>query len=130
MRKYSLHMAQTRERCAQFNKSSMRLFLFVITILLANNSFSQVVRDSTATKIEHKYNGPDSLKVVLDIQIDTSGTATSAIYQPKGSTTIDQKMIEAAKRRAVQIKYPRRRDPYTLRLSFSIKFPGEGKKPD
>lgn len=47
----------------------------------------------------------ENAKVAVDIRVDASGSVTSALYQPKGSTTADGTMKAIAIRKAMQIKF-------------------------
>lgn len=47
----------------------------------------------------------DNAKVAVDLSVDASGAVTSAIYQPRGSTTSDASMKEIAIRKARQLKF-------------------------
>ncbi len=47
----------------------------------------------------------ENAKVAVDIRVDASGNVTSALYQPRGSTTADGTMKSIATRKAMQIKF-------------------------
>lgn len=47
----------------------------------------------------------ENAKVAVDIKVDASGSVTSAVYQPRGSTTADGTMKAIAIRKALQIKF-------------------------
>lgn len=47
----------------------------------------------------------ENAKVAVDIRVDASGSVTSALYQPRGSTTADGTMKAIAIRKAMQIKF-------------------------
>ncbi|HEY0680311.1 MAG TPA: hypothetical protein VGD17_18640 [Chitinophagaceae bacterium] len=47
----------------------------------------------------------ENAKVAVDIKVDASGNVTSALYQPRGSTTADGSMKAIAIRKALQIKF-------------------------
>ncbi len=47
----------------------------------------------------------ENAKVAVDIHVDASGNVTSAVYQPRGSTTSDASMKSIAIRKAMQVKF-------------------------
>jgi outer membrane biosynthesis protein TonB len=47
----------------------------------------------------------ENAKVAVDIKVDASGNVTSALYQPRGSTTADGTMKAIAIRKAMQVKF-------------------------
>ena len=47
----------------------------------------------------------ENAKVAVDIRVDANGSVTSALYQPRGSTTADGTMKAIAIRKAMQIKF-------------------------
>lgn len=63
-------------------------------------------------------------KVAMDIVVDDNGNLVSASYQPRGSTVSDRKMIDIARRRAGEIKYPHYDGGFKQTLIFEFKLKG------
>jgi hypothetical protein len=63
-------------------------------------------------------------KVAMDILVDDNGRLISANFQPAQSTTRDNKMIEIARRRAGEIKYPKYEGGFKQVLIFEFKLRG------
>lgn len=63
----------------------------------------------------------ENAKVSIDIKVDATGKVTSAVYQPRGSTTSDAGMIEIARRKAFQVKFNPGDDESAGTLQFNFK---------
>ncbi len=63
----------------------------------------------------------ENAKVSIDIKVDETGKVTSAIYQPRGSTTSDAGLIEIAKRKAFQVKFSAGGDESAGTIQFNFK---------
>lgn len=100
----------------------MRAYVLAFFTLVGVEGFSQQ-KDSFSVLKPKEINivSPDSARVALDILVDTSGKLITATYAADSSTTKDKKMIEIAKRRASQIKYPAMKEQYTQKLIFNFK---------
>jgi len=56
----------------------------------------------TLPSFEDEFN--ENAKVAVDIRVDETGKVTSAVYQPRGSTTANSSLKSIAIRKAMQIK--------------------------
>jgi hypothetical protein len=63
-------------------------------------------------------------KVAMDIVVDDNGKLISANYQPRGSTVSDRKMIDIARRRAGEIRFPHYDGGFRQTLIFEFKLKG------
>lgn len=100
----------------------MKIFILVLILFSGFSGFSQqndslsILKPKSVNNVTH-----DSVKIALDIVIDSTGKFIMSTYSVDGSTTLDKKMIEIAKRKASQLKYPARKEKYTSRLIFNFK---------
>jgi hypothetical protein len=100
----------------------MKIYVLALFIFVGIKGFSQqkdslkVLKSKEIIIVAH-----DSARLALDIVVDTSGRLITATYAADSSTTNDKKMIELAKRRAREIKYPARKVKYTQKLIFNFK---------
>jgi outer membrane biosynthesis protein TonB len=60
-------------------------------------------RMTSLPSFEDEFN--ENAKVAVDIRVDETGRVTSAVYQPRGSTTASQAFKTIAIRKAMQIKF-------------------------
>lgn len=63
----------------------------------------------------------ENAKVAVDVHVDASGAVTSAVYQPRGSTTSDGSMKAIAIRKALQIKFNNAGDESIGTILFNFK---------
>lgn len=63
----------------------------------------------------------ENAKVAVDIRVDGSGNVSSAVYQPRGSTTSDAGMKAIAVRKAMQIKFNTAGDESVGTIIFNFK---------
>lgn len=65
----------------------------------------------------------ENATILVDIKVDDSGQVISASYQPRGSTTTNQSMINIALRKVRGIKFPKSsafEEVGTLRVNFKV----------
>lgn len=70
-------------------------------------------------KFEDDFN--ENAKVAVDIHVDANGAVTSAVYQPRGSTTSDAGMKAIAIRKALQVKFNNAGDESVGTILFNFK---------
>jgi hypothetical protein len=76
---------------------------------------------ASAKQKEMNVVAPDSARIALDIIVGCSGKLVSVTFVADGSTTNNEKMIEIAKRRASQVKYPVMKEQYKQRLIINFR---------
>jgi hypothetical protein len=63
----------------------------------------------------------ENAKVAVDIRVDANGNVSSAVYQPRGSTTSEANMKAIAVRKALQIKFNTGGDESVGTIIFNFK---------
>lgn len=68
------------------------------------------------------YNGKDQGRVVIRIVVDAAGNVIEATYQPTGSNTDNQSLVEAALKEARRAKFNKIDDPTRTRQTGTITY--------
>ena len=99
----------------------MKIFIAVVLLISSFSGFSR--SRPTTDNPAYVHTGllfSDTLKIAIEVTVDTAGKAISAAYMEEGSTTKDAKMIETALKMAKQTTFARKPKAYTQILVFTI----------
>jgi TonB family protein len=90
------------------------------------NSFDLAGRSVAGQLPRPEYRSQEYGKVVIEITVDKDGNVLTAEYRMQGSTTIDQTLVDAAKRAARQAKFSRKPDAPIQKGTITYVFKIEG----
>ncbi|MGV3656523.1 MAG: hypothetical protein ACO1NX_01165 [Chitinophagaceae bacterium] len=98
----------------------MKIFIAVVLLISSFPGFSRSCSTDNPAYVHTGVLISDTLKIAIEVTVDTTGKAISAAYMEEGSTTKDAKMIEAALKMAKQTTFARKPKAYTQILVFTI----------